>query len=78
MLKPKFDFDASLDRALQLVMDRTDHRTEEAAMDLAIVITRRDANVVRMANVPFWSPEWHLASERIAKCDEQLAAAGLV
>lgn len=78
MLKPKFDFDRSLDNALQIVMDRTDHRTEEAAMDLALVITRRDAAVVRMANVAFWSDEWHKASERIAKFDEQLAAAGLV
>ena len=35
---PKFYFDASLDRALKIVMAHTELKTEKAAMELALVI----------------------------------------
>ncbi len=78
MLKAKFDFDSSLDHALRLVMDLKDMSSEEEAMELALVIVRRNAAVVRMCNVPFMGDEWMKASKRIAEQDEKLAKAGLV
>lgn len=78
MLLPKFDFDASLDRALKIVMQHTEMKTEDAAMELALVITRRDAAVVRMAHAKPFDEKWEAASLKIAQCDALLAPHGLV
>lgn len=78
MFLPKFDFDASLDRALQVVMALTPFKTEETALELALVITRRDAAVVRMAHAQPFDAKWNEASLKIAECDAILAPHGLV
>lgn len=70
---PKFDFDASLDRALKSVMQHTEFKTEEAAMELALVITRRDAAVVCKAHCKPFDEGWKKASLEIAQCDALLA-----
>lgn len=75
---PKFDFDASLDRALKIVMANTSLKTEEDAMTLALVIVRRDSAVVRMAHCKPFDAGWEKASRRILECDVQLAPHGLV
>lgn len=77
MLKPKFDLDASLDRAIPIVLERTSLKTEAEALPVALVIARRAAAVVRMAHAKPWSTEWHQASRRVAECDAELAPWGL-
>ncbi len=72
-----FDFNASFSKALAVVKERTSLRTDSEAMALALTITRRDANVVRMARSPLFSPDWETAVDRVAKCDEELEKWGL-
>lgn len=74
---PKFDFDRSLENALKIVTTHTEMKTEAAAMELALVITRRDAAVVRMAHCKPFDEGWEKASLKIAQCDALLAPHGL-
>lgn len=76
-LLPKFDLDASLDRAFALIRERTAlDPASDAALELAMTIARRDAAATRMANVPAFGMAWRAASRKVAECDAALAEHG--
>jgi len=74
MFNAKFDFDAALARATDLLADFGLGGNER----LCKCLMRREAAVVRFANSPFMSREWHEAAEAIVAEEEILAKHGLV